>query len=389
MTNKDVFSSDLKVLESWKKLLKSKNYNSPLGRSLIQKVESLSKYNQIDLNIFEAILPDLSKITTGKISTTKNIIEMKEMFDSRLDNNENVFDEIPLFIITSPTNYEKEWILTTKRLFTDDGYDDLSEMQYMARMDDSMYLEDIDDEGNYCQIFTTEYISQEDITILTDVINKAICLYNIFHLPASRTNMSRQSFYYWHKIFPDMLAYDEGIYYEGLYDGKKISSFEDGDDGKIRNFAGETSYIFRYIDTTIMDRNLGMGLNNEGLNMLITEGLSDKSAFYDWDDLAESSIKGAAEWTAKRLYINDSSFNLGASKVDPEKWAEYLNHMISIYKQKMQYSDSYLNRLDVLTQDPKNYNIFYEPLNKVIPDNTAERILPLSRFLLSVSLQGL
>ncbi len=240
-------------------------------------------------------------------------------------------------------NSKVQWLLTTQRFYVGNNRYPLQDFIHMTRMDSCLYCDFFDDTERARHIYSYSDISENQLNQIAELVNRTIHAYLVESLPSSLERLMSLEYYYWNKIFILMDSYSRSFKSDDIYDGTKLTTFKKPEHKEIRNFAGTTSYIFKYIRTRYNSNMYGMGVNHDGLNISV-EGKSDKimSAFYPWKDLASTDISAYEKWSGAFLVIGNTTYPLGATGASTDKWCEYIKNMVMLYSSAMQEYDEYV-----------------------------------------------
>lgn len=346
LTNEAVFATDLKTLASWKTALMHENIVTESGKELVEKICRLSTYEQKDLDILQTVTTDQFFPPAILVTTKNNFLEVQETCET------NPKEIVICMMLDREDDISVDWCLTTRNYYDGDSIIPLNDFLHMTRMGNSLFCvyyddeEDIIDQVLICPDMPAEYLDQ-----LAVLVNRTVHTYLLQSLPESISMLTSGDYYYWTKIFDAMLSYSQHFNEDKIYDGTKLSTFDNPDHEKRRKFAGESSFIFKYIDTTVFGSGYGMGVNHNGLNILVTDNSDNPiSAFYTWDELTEVEISAYVKFSGAFLVIGDNKYPLGATGASTEKWCEYIKNMVGIYHSALldypDYVEEFSNSFD-------------------------------------------
>ena len=203
--------------------------------------------------------------------------------------------------------------------------------------------------------------ARRELTNVARSIASICSMYLKKNLPETSSKFLKHEYYFYNEVLKRLQINNEKFNQKGLYDGDMALL-----DSPIRKITGKDSIILKYVNNSSY-----MALTETGL----VGGLNESQKLQiKWETLVNAEIAVKKAFFSKdELIINGTNYSMDNADAKTEDWANYLNSMITAYKECVTNYPAYIQMIQSLPKFPKTkeppvpYNIVHNPPKAVQP----------------------
>lgn len=347
LTNNNVFSTNHSEIQEWKLKLSSTNFVSQSATKLVEKVNLLASFGRYDLMCLEYVKDLLIKLDGDNIVNEHNMCELQKKFSNDVDAGEILlfYEQYSAFHLKITTRgirlnvYDKSLGLCGISKFL--RYGSLFACMYVT--DRIIFIED--DEGLYnrtnCLFTCRSTLNQTQLYDISDLVTLIRLLIDFYMKNHTNNNkvkerLSSKTYYFYNNILEKMIQFSSYANRpHDVFDGSNIDLYYDETRA---NLPTRNSYIFSFIPCASDYKNNLIALTDVGM-CICHKGKTDN---YSWDILSEVPIGSKTSiWTgAKYITLGNKEIDMGATKAEPEEFAEYIKRLVAFYKENIEIIES-------------------------------------------------